>query len=456
MDSKDIQIQNLVNMNLKLMERINFLELRVKDLENRLSKYENPKNSRNSSVPPSKDENRPQKNQSLRESSDRKSGGQPGHKGHTREMTSHPDVVLEYSPDYCSCCGRDLSDIGAELSSKRQVIDIPAVRPVCTEHRSYTKICPCGKRAKADFPQGVNSPVQYGSGLECMVSYLHSRQYLPYHRMKELLKDCFKVSLSEGSIDNIIRRFARKALPVYGMLKDAVSNSPVIGGDETGARVDGSKYWVWTYQTDSFTVLAMSASRGLKAIKSHFPNGFGNAVLCHDAWRTYFNYNDNLHQLCCAHLLRELNYIEERYRSGWATKIKLLLLQAMALKKTLDKELNPQQLEAIAVLEQRLDRILETSLDKSHKEAVSIQKRLKKYRQSILTFLYHHKVPPDNNASERAIRNVKVKQKISGQFKSERGADDFCVIRSVVDTLIKRSQNILENLTLIAKLEPAE
>lgn len=456
MDSKDIQIQNLINMNLQLMERINFLERRINELENRLSKYENPKNSRNSSVPPSKDENRPPKNQSLRESSDKKSGGQPGHKGHTREMTAHPDVVLEYSPDYCNCCGRDLSDIRAELSSKRQVIDIPVVRPVCTEHRSYTKICPCGERAKADFPVGVNSPVQYGSGLECMVSYLHSRQYLPYQRMKELLKDCFGLSLSEGSIDNIIRRFAGKALPVYGMLKDAVSNSPVIGGDETGARVDGSKYWVWTYQTDSFTVLAMSASRGLKAIKSHFPNGFGNAVLCHDAWRTYFNYRDNLHQLCCAHLLRELNYIEERYRSGWATKIKLLLLEAMVLKKTLDKDLSRGQLEAIAVLEQRLDGILETSLDKSHKEAVSIQKRLVKYRKSILTFLYHHKVPPDNNASERAIRNVKVKQKISGQFKSERGAEDFCVIRSVVDTLIKRSQNILENLTLIAKLEPAE
>ena len=267
-----------------------------------------------------------------------------------------------------------------------------------------------------------------------MVGYLHSRQYLLYQRMKELLKDCFGVSLSEGSIDNIIRRFAQKALPVYGMIKDAVSNSAVIGGDKTGAREDGSKHWVWTYQTDSFTVLAMSASRGLKAINSHFPKGLGNAVLCHDAWRTYFSYRDNLHQLCCAHLLRELKYIEEKHKSGWATKIKLLLLKAMALKKTLDKDLTREQLEAISVLEQRLDRMLEISLDKTHIEAVSIQKRLVKYRQSILTFLYHHKVPPDTNASERAIRNVKVKQKISGQFKSEKGADDFCVIRGLSRT----------------------
>jgi len=128
----------------------------------------------------------------------------------------------------------------------------------------------------------------------------------------------------------------------------------------------------------------------------------------------------------------------------------------MTLKKTLDKDLTREQLKAISVLEQKPDRILEISLDQSHRESVSVQKRLFKYRQSILIFLYLHKVPPDNNASERAIRNIKVKQKISGQFKSEKGADDFCVIRSVLDTLIKRTQNILGNLTLIAKSQPAE
>lgn len=456
LDKKDRQIQELVNMNLKLMERIQILEKTIMDLENRLSKYGNPKNSRNSSVPPSKDENRPAKNQSLREDSGKKTGGQPGHKGHTREMNAHPDIILDHKSDYCNCCGRDLSGIHAELSSKRQVIDIPVVRPVCTEHRSYIKNCPCGSENKAAYPTGVNSPLQYGSGLESMVSYLHSRQYLPYQRMKELLKDCFGIRLSEGSIDNIIQRFAQKALPTYELLKTAVGKSQVIGGDETGAKVGGRKHWVWTYQTESLTVLAMSASRGLKATRSHFPGGFGTAILCHDAWRTYFNYRTNLHQLCTAHLLRELNYIEERYKSGWAKKLKKLLVEAIKLKKTLHGKPAAGQPGAVRGLETKLDRILETTLDVRHKEAVSMQKRLLKYRQSIFTFLYHHKVPPDNNASERAIRNIKVKQKVSGQFKSGRGADDFCVIRSVVDTLIKRSQNILENMDLIARLEPAE
>ncbi len=454
LDSRDIQIQELIKSNLKLMEENSILKVRVTELEDSLSKYKNPKNSRNSSVPPSKDENRSKKTQSLRGKSDRKSGGQPGHKGHTLEMTASPDFVTEHIPGFCRCCGHDLSAISAELSSVRQVIDIPVIRPECREHRSYFKICPCGEKTKSEHPVGVNAPIQYGSGIESLVGYLHSRQYLPYRRMKEFFKDCLGIALSEGSIDNIIQRFSCKALPVYGMLATTISNSTVIGCDETGAKVDGVNHWVWAYQTESHTFLAMSPSRGLKAIKSHFPDGFGDAILCHDAWRTYFHYSENLHQLCFAHLLRELNYIEERYQSEWAENLKALMKKAIILKKTIAENPLQCQKKRIIDLEKSLDDILAIIQIPEHTEAVSLQKRFLKYRNSIFTFLYHLKVPPDNNASERAIRNVKVKQKISGQFKSVRGADDFCVIRSVVDTLIKQSENVMENLNLIAKLVP--
>ncbi|RZS96795.1 transposase [Cecembia calidifontis] len=433
------------------MERVRFLERRVAELEKELARYRNPKNSRNSSVPPSKDENRPKKNQSLREETDRKPGGQPGHKGHTLEMTSRPDKTENHIPSFCTCCGRDLSEVPAELSCRRQVFDLPVIRPVCTEHRSYVKSCPCGEKNRAAFPAGINAPVQYGSGVETMVGYLYARQYVPYIRMKELLGDCFGIGLSEGSIDNIIGRFARKAAPIYAMIKSAVSKSPVIGADETGAKVDGVKQWVWTYQTEEHTLLAISESRGLKAMKAHFPDGFGNAVLCHDAWRAYFSYSENLHQLCCAHLLRDLNYIVERYRSKWAESLRALFGEAILLKKNLpDADLGKN----IAAMEERMDKLLGLPVHPEHEEAVTFQKRLLKYRQSLLTFLYHPKVPPDNNASERAVRNVKVKQKISGQFKSDIGAENFCVIRSVVDTLIKRSEKVLENLNHIARLQP--
>ena len=441
-------------MNRKLMEKIVFLEARVVELEKRLARFENPKNSRNSSVPPSKDENRPKKTQSLREDSDKKSGGQPGHKGHTLEMNASPDSVVEHIPGFCRCCGNDLSGIPAELSSTRQVVDIPVVRPLYTAHKSFCKTCPCGEKNKATFPQHINAPVQYGHGVETLVSYLHARQYLPYKRMKELFKDCFGIGLSEGSIDNIIQRFAQKAAPIYRKLKKAVSGSAVIGCDETGAKVDGNKRWVWTYQTEELTVLAQSESRGLKAITSHFQEGFGEAILCHDAWRTYFNYSENRHQLCCAHMLRELNYMIERYKSTWAQELKALFREAISLKKKLTSLSSQQAKKNIDAIESQLDKLLGATVNSSHKEAVTFQKRLLKYRDSILTFLHYPKVPPDNNGAERAVRNIKVKQKISGQFKSTRGADDFCVIRSVVDTLNKRSENVLQNLTHISQLVP--
>lgn len=333
-------------------------------------------------------------------------------------------------------------------------MDIPVIRPVYTSHKSFCKTCPCGKKSKAAFPQHINAPVQYGHGVETLASYLHARQYLPYKRMKELFNDCFGIALSEGSIDNIIQRFAQKAAPVYRKLKKAVSGSAVIGCDETGAKVDGNKHWVWTYQTGKLTVLAMSESRGLKAITSHFQEGFGEAVLCHDAWRTYFNYSDNRHQLCCAHMLRELNYMVERYRSTWAEELRALFREAIALKKNLPRFSSQQAKENIDAIESQLDKLLEATVNPTHKEAVTFQKRLLKYRDSILTFLHYHKVPPDNNGSERAVSNIKVKQKISGQFKSQRGADDFCVIRSVVDTLIKQAQNVLQNLNHISLLAP--
>jgi len=453
-DKRDKQIQDLVNINLRLMERIRFLEARVLELEKELSSYRHPKNSRNSSIPPSKDENRPKKTQSLREDSDKKPGGQPGHEGHTLKMSAVPQAITDHIPGFCSCCGHDLSGITAELSSKRQVIDLPVIRPVCTEHRSYYKICRCGTKNSAAYPDHVNAPVQYGSGVETLVGYLHGRQYLPYNRLKELLKDCYRIDLSQGSIDNIIRRFALKAGPVYRRLKEAVSGSAVIGCDETGAKVGGNKHWVWTYQTEEHTLLAMSESRGLKAITGHFQSGFGKAILCHDAWRTYFHYSENLHQLCCAHLLRELNYAVESHGSTWAGQMRSLLTEAIALKKKLSDPPSPEQRSSITAMEERMDSLLETPIDPGQKEAVALQKRLKKYRGSILTFLHHHKVPPDNNASERAVRNIKVKQKISGQFKSSQGAQDFCVIRSIIDTLIKRSQNVLENLAHIARLVP--
>ena len=166
-----------------LIRRLEALEKKVEALEKenaflreRLAKYENPKNSRNSSMPPSKDENRPKANQSLRKSSGKSVGGQKGREGKTLEMTAVPDKIIELQPDYCNNCGLSLLDVMATKRQSRQIIDIPPIKAIFTEYQTFSKACSCGCITVSDFPQGVNSPISYGENIEALVAYFHARQ----------------------------------------------------------------------------------------------------------------------------------------------------------------------------------------------------------------------------------------------------------------------------------------
>ena len=423
-----------------------------KDLKEKLAKYENPKNSNNSSVPPSKDENRPFKSKSLRKKTGRKPGGQKGHEGTTLEITSNPDETIDYAPKYCECCGKDLAATPSEFVEKKQVIDLPPIAPVVTEHRVYKKECSCGHITMSSFPGGLQAPVSYGPMIESLTGYFHSRQYIPFLRMQELFRDIFSVPISEGGIHCLLNRLSTKAVPLYHRIREMIKNSPVVGTDETGGRLNGKKIWIWTWQNDRLTWLKGTDNRGYKTIEENFPEGFGKSVFVHDCWRSHFQTDVQTHQLCTAHLLRELNYFEERYNHRWPVRFRKLLLDGIKLKEKLDPGDYYQPVEERTKLKTKLEKLLACELDEKLKELVSFRKRMLKYKDFILTFLYHPKVPPDNNGSERAIRNVKVKQKISGQFKSWKGVDNFMVLRSITDTALKNEQNVLRALNIIAKL----
>jgi len=264
---------------LQLMKKVEDLTQEVSFLRERLSKYENPKNSRNSSIPPSKDENRPKKNQSLRRSTGKTPGGQPGRKGRTLEITSKPDHDISLVPNYCKDCGLSLENVVAIKEKTRQIVDIPPIKAVWTQYSIYSKRCSCGKCNIADFPQGVKTPVSYGNNIEALISYLHTRQYLPFLRMKEMINDVFNIGISEGGLHYLLNRFADKATPYYNIIKQKISNSTVIGTDETGVKVNGDKHWFWTWQNSKLTYIVHSNTRGKLAIETNFPQGFPNAVM---------------------------------------------------------------------------------------------------------------------------------------------------------------------------------
>lgn len=439
---------------LELEAEVAYLKELVKSLLQEIERLKHPKNSRNSSVPPSKDENRPFKTKSLRSSEGKAPGGQTGHEGNMLKMTETPDFIIEHKPQYCNHCGKDITGIEAELVTRRQVVDIPPFIPQYTEHRTYRVVCSCGHQTVAAFPSGINAPISYGANIEAIIAYLHTRQYIPFERMSEYFSDVCNLPISQGAIYDILERFAQKATPAYSLIANEVQSGNVVGSDETGAKVNGKNGWFWTWQNKLATYIAFSKNRGTATINDNFANGFKNAVLVHDCWKSHFETKSKTHQICTAHLLRELNFFEERYHSSWATSFKKLLYEAINLKKALSPPEYYYPINQRTELEEKLDLLLQTSIPQYMKEVCTFHKRITRYKDYLFTFLYYPEVPPDNNASERSIRNIKVKQKVSGQFKTIRGAQIYAIIRSVTDTCIKNGQNILSAFHTIAKLHP--
>ena len=447
------QVLDLQDLVLTLLDKVEALSKENVELKRRLSKYEHPKNSNNSSIPPSKDENRPQR-KSLREKSNRKVGGQKGRKGKTLTMIETPDVIEKHVPEYCTCCGNNISEIPAQFVGKRQVFDIPEIKVKVTEHQILKKACSCGHETESNYPTQANAPVSYGNNIESLIGYFHTRQYLPFKRMHEVFKDVFNTPISEGGIHYLLNKLVKKSQPAYDLIKQRLLSNKTyaIGADETGMKVAGNKHWAWTWQNNEATFITITDNRAQRTITETFKDGFENSVLVHDCWASHFNTKALSHQVCTAHLLRDMNYLTELYNHKWSKVCKVIFQSALKLKTQMSHADYYIHNIARTRIENRIDRLLNYKLSDKNKELITFQNRLRKYREYLFAFLYFPNVPPDNNASERAIRNIKVKQKVSGQFKSESGASGFAILRSVTDTVIKNNLSVLDSLKTIANL----
>lgn len=423
-------------------KRIEGLEKQKQYLNNKLHR----KNSRNSSIPPSKDENRPPKNYSLREKSGKKVGGQKGHKGTTLEFSEQPTQVINHLPKVCDNCGHQLTS-PLSLVQRRQIIDIPPIVPDIIEHRIFSQTCNCGHCNIAPLPKAIKNiktPISYGPGVEALISYLSVRQFIPINRIEELLFQVFGLNITAGTICNKIAKTSDKLLPLYTWIHRQITKSPVVGSDETGCRVNGKKGWMWTWQNELLTYLAYSPNRGELTIKDRFPNGLPNAIMVHDCYNPQFKIKCKGHQICTAHLLRELNFFIEQ-GDIWSSKFKQQIKKALNLLKKIKANPNKNFRRAINKIYKTVDQLLIGS-KKHNGKLESFKHRMRKRRKSLFRFLEDPTIPPDNNGAERAIRNIKVKMKVSGMFKTELGADQFAVIRSVVDTFIKRKQPVLKSI----------
>lgn len=448
MEIADKAYQEILGLVHRLLKEVEDLKEENALLKIRIHELEHPKNSNNSSIPPSKDENRPQKNQSLRTKSGKSSGGQIGHKGYTLEMVANPDKIIEHQPDICTECGKSLIEIENYATTKRQVVELPKIYPVYIEHQIHSKLCTCGHINKAVTPDHVKAPIQYADNIENLVAYLNIGQYLPYKRISSMLGSLFNMSLSQGSIKNLIEKFAKKSSPVYEKIRKEIESSHIVGADETGAKMNGEKWWFWTWQNKNATYISASDNRAYSNVESNFPNGFENATLISDRYGAQLKTIAKAHQLCTSHLFRDLEYIIELTDSLRAKRLQLLLYDALHLKKEMEEEDYYKTNQNRNFIRKKTFELLDEDLSSEHKKVKTLFKKLGKSRHHIYEFLYNYHVPPDNNGSEQAIRNVKVKQKVSTMFKTEHGINHYAIIRSIFDTCTKQGINIFDSAKL--------
>jgi transposase len=441
-----------------LLEQIEKLEIRVKELEGQIGK-----NSRNSSKPPSGD-GFGKKTKSLRVKSGRKTGGQPDHPGSTLEWSKEVDIVVEHKVEQCQSCASSLTEYPAQDVMARQVYDIPPIILKVTEHRAEVKICPhCGLKNHAQFPVEANSLVQYGSRLKGVMVYLMDGQLLPSERTCEVLSDIVGAKVSEGTLYNTRTQLFSGLELINNNIHSLVLGSKVVNFDETGLRVNGKLWWLHVACTDGFTYYFIHSKRGQEAMNEMgiLPQFEGKAI--HDGWPSYASYSCE-HFLCNAHHLRELKFIWENYQQFWVIQMSLLLCtikcQVDEAKENGQKCLPLDVLNAFAaryqaILQQGYEAnpiiVLPTKARKKKRGRTkqsppcNLLDRLK-IQASVLGFMYDFEVPFDNNQAERDIRMMKLKQKISGTFRSSDGAEIFCRIRGYISTLRKQGCNVLDAL----------
>lgn len=448
--------ESLISLILEMNQQMVQMAEEIQSLKDQIAKH-----SGNSGKPPSSDglKKKPAP-KSLRKKGKRKSGGQPGHDGHTLVMVPDPDHIAVHPVVCCPHCASDLSEIEPDSVEKRQVFDVPPLRLEVTEHQAEIKCCPdCGERLKGAFPAEVSQPVQYGSRLKGQAVYLNVYQLLPWARIAELFGDFYGHQPSQALILSANTTLETQIVPALEAIQAQLIHEDVVHCDESGLRVEGKLNWLHSMGTERVTYYAVHPKRGQDAMQDIglLPRLQGRAI--HDAWASYFTFENCQHGLCNAHHLRDLIFVAEQYEQPWATDLIDLLLDIKA--EVAQTEARSLPSERLAHYEQRYDDVLKQGFDanpppttpppkKRGRAKQSAPKnlldRLEKYKAETLAFMYDFRVPFDNNLAERDVRMIKVKQKVSGAFRTRTGAETFCAIRSYISTVRKQGADVLQAL----------
>lgn len=389
--------------------------------------------------------------------------GTPGSKGKGKSENDHIaantrtiETTTVIPVEYCDQCGESLIDTPCLCIERRTRVDIIFEKTV--EHfDAEVKNChTCHAEVKGVFPDDMKGPLQYGNGIKAFVICLLITQMVALKRTQNMLKTLIGKIISEATMLNYVMRLYTALEQWELSAKETLLKQHCIHTDETSLRVDKKNYWIHVYASGDTTLKCLHRKRGAEAMEEfNIIPRFGG-VIVHDCWASYLSYQHCSHGLCGSHLLRELTFVVESNGYRWAKNMKLLLQEACAqVTKSKRKRLTQKQ---YASLQRRYRNILtrgEAELPPiprklggrrgkiAKSDAHNLLERLLKHEEAVLLFARNSHVAFTNNRAERDLRMAKVKQKVSGCFRTEKYAHAYCRISSYLQTMANKGINSL-------------
>jgi transposase len=394
-----------------------------------------PTTSRNSSQPPSRDF----KTEKKKRTRSKKKGAKSGHEKQERQLVEKPNRVIEVYVDNCKNCHLNLLDQVPVQVVRRQVTEIPEIKPVVIETRQYVVDCPCcGERQQAKLPEGLEAGRYFGPRLEAIVTNLHHEHHVGYKRLRQICDEVLGVELSAGGAVSIVERAGRAAIEEAEAIGEQVRQSKVIGSDETSARVHGKNWWQWVFVGDNREYHVIVPSRGYDVIESFMQECEAEVWVC-DCWKAQLNAPAKMCQICLSHQIRNLQgLIDKRPRLAWAREMQSLFRKAIHLRNRQEKMTATGYKRQVVIIEKRLQQLLKRTFKGLGRNLLD---RYRKYRNSLFIFLHRTDVSAHNNACERALRPSVIHRKVLGSFRSDWGAQAYASLATVLNTAKRNGQS---------------
>ena len=425
-----------------LFARVEALAARVAELEAKLGLP--PKTPNNSSLPPST-------GRKASGWSEPKVKAKP-HAGAHRPLHPDPTTRRDVFATACQGCGADVSGLAQSVLETYDRIEVPRIEPDVTRVTLYGGVCPCcAGRFKAPPPEGLEPGSPFGPNLRALAIYLRSVQGIPLARLGEALRDLFGLEISQGALVNILRAGRSAFCEQTDRIKASLREGQVVASDETGLRVGKANWWLWVFHHATSAVFVADKHRS-KAVVEGLLGDWRPDYWISDRYGGQMGWATREHQVCLAHLIRDVQYAVDNGDDVLGPPFQDLLKDACAIGRR-RSDLADSTLQAYeAKLNRRLDRLM--SLAPTAPAGHRLQKIIKKVRRHLFVFVTNREITATNNGSERALRPCAVYRKITNGFRSQWAAALYADTRSVVETGRRRSVRAIDAIRLTLDRSP--